>query len=154
MPPLIIGSYIAVFLGAVVVLYGMWKNRRRREHLEMIHEQLTKLAKRVGEDVRQNSILVNEAEKLVAETHHAQANSDDVPDFESPGFLATMITALIYKYGTARISLDDFTQANKDYVSVYVDGSTKEVVLSLDHNLGTESIDFANFADPDDQTFH
>tara|TARA_R100000008_G_scaffold30825_1_gene17185 strand:- start:239 stop:637 length:399 start_codon:yes stop_codon:yes gene_type:complete len=132
----------------------MWKNRRRQDHLEMIHEQLTKLAKRVGEDVRHNSSLVDEAEKLVLETHRAQASAGDLPELESPGFLSAMITALIYKYGTARISLADFTEASKDYVSVYVDGTSKEIILSLDHSLGAESIEFANFADPDDQTFH
>ena len=42
---------------------------------------------------------------------------------------------------------------DSEYVSVYVDTATQEIILSLDHNL-SPATDLINFTKTDDTTFH
>jgi hypothetical protein len=67
--------------------------------------------------------------------------------------MATIITVLIHKHGNVRLSLDDFMIPDNEYVSVYVDTSTQEIILSLDHDLAIET-QLVNFTKTDDTTFH
>jgi len=52
--------------------------------------------------------------------------------------------------------LKDFMKVpDKEYVSVYVDTTSKELILSSDHELvSAESAAMVNFNNPDDNTFH
>jgi outer membrane lipoprotein-sorting protein len=76
--------------------------------------------------------------------------------FGDPGMLATIITVLVNKYGTIRLNIDDFGVIPDDeYVSVYVETNTQELILSLNHTLGEENpLKFVNFKKSDDSTYH
>jgi hypothetical protein len=77
-------------------------------------------------------------------------------DIDSPQMLSTMLTVLVHKYGNLRLSLGDFMKVHdEDYISVYVDINSKELILSLDHAMGAKDpLSMVNFSDPDDNTFH
>ena len=77
---------------------------------------------------------------------------------DDPGMLATIITVLVNKFGTLRLGINDFSAVQDDeYVSVYMDTNTNELLLSLKHNLEEETaniMDQMNFGSKDDGTFH
>ena len=73
--------------------------------------------------------------------------------FNSPELMATIITVLIHKFGDVRLGMKDFMIRDEDFVSVYVDSSSDEIVLSMDHDLANANA-FMGFPNPDDNTFH
>lgn len=77
-------------------------------------------------------------------------------DLEDPGMLSTLITVIVSKHGNMRLKLDDFLAVqNEDYISVYVDTRTSELLLSTDHGIEKQDpLTMVNFTDPDDGTFH
>ena len=78
-------------------------------------------------------------------------------DLDSAAMLGTIITVLIRKFGGVQLSVDDFAEAEGDYVSVYVDQQTSEIILSLDHTL-TDTLEdpfnLLKFSRSDDKTYH
>ena len=68
-------------------------------------------------------------------------------DLSSPEVLSTLLTVIVNKYGNLRLGLKDFTTvADADYISVYVDTTTNEILLSLDHQLGvSDPMSMVNF---------
>ncbi len=77
-------------------------------------------------------------------------------DINSPEILTTIITVMISKYGDIRLQEQDFKNvATDEYVSVYVDRKTEEIILSLDHSMATDSPHLIfNYSDIDDNTYH
>ena len=76
----------------------------------------------------------------------------------NPALLASILTAMVSKYGNMKIGMVDFDSISKeDYVSVYVDAKSNELILSLNHDLATaaDSADhFGFYPKPDDGTYH
>jgi hypothetical protein len=82
------------------------------------------------------------------------SDGEQVDILDSPDMMATIITVLVNKFGNVRLSMQDFLLSDEDYVSVYVDTNTQEIVLSLDHNLAVSEM-YSGFKGPtDDSTFH
>ena len=80
---------------------------------------------------------------------------ESTPDVTSPEMLSTLVTVLVNKIGTINLSLEDFAGVPDDeYVSIYVDGDSKEVILSMNHQLGEANPYMVSFGDSDDNTFH
>ena len=68
--------------------------------------------------------------------------------------MASVLTALVVKYGDFQLTMDDMKNVtDDDYVSVYVDTKKQELVLSSDPEKATEA-KFFNFAGSDDETYH
>jgi hypothetical protein len=77
-------------------------------------------------------------------------------DLESPEMLSSILAVIVHKYGNLRLGIRDFTNvANEDYISVYVDTTTNELILSLDHHMaGSDPLGLVNLSKPGDNTFH
>jgi hypothetical protein len=77
-------------------------------------------------------------------------------DLSSPEMLSTLVTVLVSKFGNVTLDVHDFTAvAEEEYVSVYVDSDTKEIILSLDNTLSASTTyTMAPFGNTDDTTFH
>ena len=111
-----------------------------------------KLNLSVAEELQEILTSAHEAVKNNRQTFTAADGSQ--PDImDSPELMSTIITVLVNKYGTVRLSMKDFMLPDDEYVSVYVDTATQEVILSLDHNLSLES-QLTGFTKTDDTTFH
>ena len=77
-------------------------------------------------------------------------------DQDAP-LMASVLTALVVKYGDMALSLDDMRRVTQnDYISVYVDTGTQELILSNDHDMvGADDLpDLFNIHGGDDETFH
>ena len=121
------------------------------------------------ERTNQNKKLIENAKKIVDNSHIATQLGDasmfgDEPELSSPEILSTIISILIQKFGTTRLSIDDFAALGVgEFVSVYVDQGTMEIILSMDQNLsGKASFDvdvedpLSSFfaTSPKDDTYH
>ncbi len=77
---------------------------------------------------------------------------------DDPALLATIMTAMVNKYGDMKIGMVDFDSiGSEDYISVYVDTTSNELILSLSPDLapGGSSLDtFGFYPKSDDGTFH
>ena len=84
-------------------------------------------------------------------------NDPNLEALQSPEMLSTILTVLVRRHETVYLSLGDFVNlGDEDYVSVYVDYDSKELILSMNHSLveEKEAITMASFGGTDDPTFH
>jgi len=102
-----------------------------------------------------------EQNKKIAQNHTQRIGASqkgdplDLYDINSPEMLSTLVTTMVNKYGDIRLSMKDFMIPDDEYVSVYVDTRTQEIILSLTHNYSeSEDAYTMNFPDTDDNTFH
>lgn len=76
-------------------------------------------------------------------------------NMQSPEMLATLVTVLVNRYGDIRLSMKDFMISDEAYVSVYVDSTSQEIVLSMNSELSLkDSYSIINYGNNDDNTFH
>ena len=77
-------------------------------------------------------------------------------NLSDPAILSTLLTAIVGKYGTLRVGILDFAALqDSDYVSVYIDTTTNDILLALNSSLGDElGVTMASFTPSDDNTFN
>jgi hypothetical protein len=88
---------------------------------------------------------------LAASMDEARAEVSDM--FTSPEILSTILTILVDRYGDIRLSPDDFVISDLDYVSIYVDNDSQEMILSMDRNLAEDDL-ITGIVIPDENTYH
>ena len=87
---------------------------------------------------------------------------DYLADIQTPDMLTTLLTAMVKKYGSITVDLDDFLAMEEgDYISIYVNKTTQSLILSMDHNLEEKAKEataepyiMGNFRESDDPTYH
>tara|TARA_R110002020_G_scaffold184448_1_gene381430 strand:- start:299 stop:736 length:438 start_codon:yes stop_codon:yes gene_type:complete len=113
-----------------------------------------------------NMSIASELSDVIAETIDNLGTAQQIkPPIETedplttPGMLSTLVTVLVSKYGDTRLSMNDFMIPDEEYVSVYVDTTSQEILLSL--KSGLADLDYADddfsmikFGKSDDNTFH
>ena len=162
---LIIDFILTGLLGLCLFLSAYWGVLNRRKYLANIN--IAKELDRVMGDAvtlvidnqNLNDSLKNknvESDMTIQDLYEPQKGREKNVDLESPEMLSTILTVIIHKYGTAKISLNDFQRLpDNEYVSVYVDNKSKNLVLSMDHDLGDKNpLDMISFTNSDDSTFH
>lgn len=154
----IILSGLLVVSVAATSYFGFLNYKRRKLNLQ--------IAADLDMVIHSTLAIVKENEKIVAKankekiTHYNDLynplNDNKLQDIESPEMLSTMLTVIVNKYGDVRLSLKDFEKvSDKEYVSVYVDITSKELILSSNHEMvSTELTSMLNFNNSDDSTFH
>tara|TARA_R110002074_G_scaffold309266_2_gene480022 strand:- start:119 stop:565 length:447 start_codon:yes stop_codon:yes gene_type:complete len=136
---------------SIFVVYGAYKNYRRAAELIQYRQALAESLQTVRGEITKNEKLISRAKNLVG----ANQAPDGEEDFSSPAFLSTVIGALVIKFGSTRLSLQDILKVGDDYVSVYVDGRTQELILSMNHELDIEDpLSMVSYSTPDDKIFH
>lgn len=132
--------------------------RRYRLNL-LISDELQKIIDKTSQTVAQSKEAMSQSHKIKSSSGDMSLSGDgEMPELmEQPELMATLITVLVNKMtgpgGSVRLSLRDFMLSDDDFVSVYVDTETQEIILSMDAGLGLESA-YVGFGDPDDNTFH
>ncbi len=113
-----------------------------------------------------NLFVAQELQKIIDDTataiHQKKGPVEGIPNeigtgsgemLDSPELLSTLLTVLINKFGDVRLSMTDFMLADEEYVSVYVDTTSQEILLSMKQSLSDEE-PLIGFYKSDDQTFH
>jgi hypothetical protein len=107
------------------------------------------------DDLIRRTLETIEKQKLSMGLGAAPTGADHPLNMNSPAVVATILNVLISKFGDVRLSLQDFMITDETYVSVYVDGQSQEIILSLNPNLGQEELySMGSHVNPDDNTFH
>ena len=130
---------ILLSTGVGYVLYLIKKNRALSDINNLIAREL--------------SVLIDAAAKVAKKLPEKPGDL-----LEDPALLATILTAMVIKYGDMKIGMADFDSISKeDYISVYVDTKANELLLSINPDLAANSGvhgDFGFYPNPDDSTFH
>ena len=139
-----------------------WKdNQLERQFNVALRNSAIALAEDVQEQMDRNEKLVAEAKSQVAAAMAAlradkSGYSTDPNDMMAdPAMLSTILTAIVVKYGEMRLGMEDVMLSDEnEYVSVYVDTGTKEMVLSTKHDLEGGVSYFTQAGADDDETYH
>ena len=136
------GLLVGSIIGAVYI--GVLNYRRFKLNTQMAQDL---------DSINLNHLLKQE-HGTVEELYKNVGDPDQ--DISSPQMLSTILTVLVHKYGSMSLALKDFMKVPEDeYISVYVNTTSKELILSMDHDMGIKSpTTMVNFTNSDDNTFH
>jgi len=154
-----------LLIGLVWVGYQRYQNHQIHKVNKLVYEQLDTLMYKVKQEVAKNKILLEKTQEIFGDGSLDNtfaslmgapgAPETSVPDVGAAPLLSSLITVLVGKSGTMRLNLADFENVEEDYVSIYVDPTSEELILSLNHDLGTnDPLAMAKFGKTDDSTFH
>ena len=163
-------SFFVIVHSIMVVCYAgmtyhIWRGWKDNQLEKKFNTALRNSAIALVEDMQ---LEIDKNEKLVAEAKSQVAAAmaavrADMSDYRTdpndimadPAMLSTILAAIVVKYGEMRLGMEDVMLSDgNDYVSVYVDTGTKEMVLSTKHDLeGTVSY-FTQTGPDDDETYH
>jgi len=158
--------FIVLFVTISIALIGaccdIYRLRRRERLIMELSRELDTLLVSARDEVIKNKKLIENATTIVqshgtSSQFYQDSDVSNYGDVSSPEMLATIITVLVNKLGVAKLSMKDFTNVPEgEYVSVYVDTKTQELVLSLDHELegATDATPTLYNLSPKDDTFH
>ena len=152
---MIVANIILTFLlGLIIFLAGAWtiKSRRSFKANQKVANDLEGIIANTLDVVKKSRELhLKQSKPLDAYTY---VNDVDGMDLNSPEVLSTLITVLVSKYGDVKLSMQDFVVDDTEYISIYVDTATQEIILSKNHNL-VEDLDRAmvKYTKSDD-TYH
>tara|TARA_R110002020_G_scaffold6949_1_gene29372 strand:+ start:947 stop:1396 length:450 start_codon:yes stop_codon:yes gene_type:complete len=133
-------------VAAIGVARLAWVNYKRFQINEMVSDELQVIIEAAQQSIKAQRELTS-AKGL--------KHDGDMMDLHDPVMLSTLITVIVYKHGTLRLTMKDFDAVpESEYISVYVDTTTNELILSLNHDLGKQDPILANFTGGDDTTFH
>ena len=153
---------VVCYAGMTYYIWRGWKdNQLERKFNTALRNSAIALVEDIQDEIDKNEKLVAKAKAQVAAA--MSAVKADMSDFGSdpndmmsdPALLGTILAAIVVKYGEMRLGIEDVMLSDgNDYVSVYVDTGTKEMVLSTKHDLeGTVSY-FTQTGPDDDETYH
>ena len=137
---------LALFTLAAALLYGWYRNSRR----EKLNEYVTKELATILDHTKD----VMSKQKTLSHSGVRRQGGYEVGD---PALLSTLVTVIVNKYGNLRLGLDDFVNVPEgEFVTLYVDTTTSDLILSLNHALTHQEASTTIYpvSDPDDGTFH
>ena len=155
-------TIIVCYAFATFFLWRGWKdNQLERQFNVALRNSAIALAEDVQEQMDRNEKLVAEAKSQVAAAMAALRadasgyGADPNDMMADPAMLSTILTAIVVKYGEMRLGMEDVMLSDdNEYVSVYVDTGTKEMVLSTKHDLEGGVSYFSQMGADDDETYH
>jgi hypothetical protein len=153
---------IFIFLFSLGLLgWGLFRLKRVREQEEtsqLINDSIHALYTTTRREIERNKKLVEKATELTAEArasiHPKIGGNVDLMD--DPGMLATLVTVMVHKFGDIRLKMSDFEGlGDDDVVSVYVDTTEQDLILSFKRDLAIEDpITLSTYTALDDGTYH
>jgi len=147
--------FILLGLSLALTLFNYRKVRVERARNESVAVGLDELLEMTRLEIAKNKKLVEKVKKQIRNVSTVLEADDPMED---PGMLSSILAVIVKKYGAIKLGLQDFeSTSNDDYVSVYVDTKTQDLILSLDRGLdekNTDPMSMVNFGTKDDNTFH
>ena len=153
---------VVCYAGMTYYIWRGWKdNQLEKKFNTALRNSAIALVEDMQLEIDKNEKLVAEAKSQVAAA--MAAVRADMSDFGTdpndimadPAMLSTILTAIVVKYGEMRLGMKDVMLSDEnEYVSVYVDTGTKEMVLSTKHDLEGGVSYFTQTGPDDDETYH
>lgn len=152
-----------------IMTYFIWRgwkdNQLEKKSNVALRNSVIALVEDMQKEIDKNEKLVAEAKLHVATA--MSAVKADISSLDSElhdsndvmndlALLGSILTAIVVKYGDMRLGPKDMILTEEsEYVSVYVDTETEEMVLSTEHDLEGDTSYFILFINPsDDETYH
>jgi len=153
---------VVCYAGMTYYIWRGWKdNQLEKKFNTALRNSAIALVEDMQLEIDKNEKLVAEAKSQVAAAMTAvradmTAHQTDPNDLMAdPAMLSTILTAIVIKYGEMRLGMKDVMLSDEnEYVSVYVDTGTKEMVLSTKHDLEGGVSYFTQTGPDDDETYH
>ena len=155
-------TIIVCYAFATFFLWRGWKDNQLEKKFNVaLRNSAIALVEDMQLEIDKNEKLVAEAKSQVAAA--MAAVRADMSDYKTdpsdmmadPAMLSTILTAIVIKYGEMRLGMEDVMLSDEnEYVSVYVDTGTKEMVLSTKHDLEGGVSYFSQMGADDDETYH
>jgi len=153
---------VVCYAGMTYYIWRGWKdNQLEKKFNTALRNSAIALVEDMQLEIDKNEKLVAEAKSQVAAAMSAvkadmsDFGSDPTDMMSDPALLSTILAAIVVKYGEMRLGVEDVMLSDgNDYVSVYVDTGTKEMVLSTKHDLGGSVSYFTQTGPDDDETYH
>jgi hypothetical protein len=153
---------VVCYAGMTYYIWRGWKdNQLEKKFNTALRNSAIALVEDMQLEIDKNEKLVAEAKSQVAAA--MAAVRADMSDYRTdpndimadPAMLSTILTAIVIKYGEMRLGMKDVMLSDEnEYVSVYVDTGTKEMVLSTKHDLEGGVSYFTQTGPDDDETYH
>jgi hypothetical protein len=147
---LILSTFLIVsIIGTSIIAYLSYSRHKKNLY---VSDELDILIHRTLETIEKQKAMTD-----VGSTSGPNVlNGTDHPlNLDSPAVVATILNVLVSKFGDVRLSLQDFVITDESYVSIYVDGQSREIILSMNPNLSQEELySMGSYVDPNDNTFH
>ena len=153
---------VICYAGMTYYIWRGWKdNQLEKKFNTARRNSAIALVEDMQLEIDKNEKLVAEAKSQVAAA--MAAVRADMSDYRTdpndimadPAMLSTILTAIVIKYGEMRLGMKDVMLSDEnEYVSVYVDTGTKEMVLSTKHDLEGGVSYFTQTGPDDDETYH
>lgn len=140
---------LSIVLAIVSACWTFVNYRKHKDNL-LVSRELGNLILETKKGLKQSNRM-SQKKSNNFETRELPSTTSSI--INSPEMMSTIITVLVNKFGDIRLSVNDFMISDDEYVSVYVDSSTQELILSLNSNLTLET-QFVNFNKSDDNTYH
>ena len=158
-------TIIVCYAFATFFLWRGWKDNQLEKKFNVaLRNSAIALVEDMQLEIDKNEKLVAEAKSQVAAAMAAVRADMSPLDSElrdpndmmaDPAMLSTILTAIVIKYGEMRLGMKDVMLSDEnEYVSVYVDTGTKEMVLSTKHDLEGGVSYFTQTGPDDDETYH
>ena len=155
-------TIIVCYAFATFFIWRGWKdNQLERQFNVALRNSSIALVEDIQKEIDKNEKLVAEAKSQVAAAMSAlradksSYRTDPSDMMADPAMLSTILTAIVVKYGEMRLGMEDVMLSDEnEYVSVYVDTGTKEMVLSTKHNLEGDVSFYSFTRSDDDETYH
>jgi hypothetical protein len=151
----------ALIVSLITMIWSLRQHHKAKKQQKinaLLSATLHDLYTAAESEVRKNKKLIERAENLTNDAKSSMGLGLGHPDniMDDPGMLATLVTAIIHKYGDVKLGMRDFTSlGDDDFVSVYVDTISQDLILSLKKDLASEDVtSFTTFGSPDDGTYH
>ena len=153
---------VVCYAGMTYHIWRGWKdNQLEKKFNTALRNSAIALVEDIQGEIDKNEKLVAEAKSQVAAAMSAvkadmsDFGSDPTDMMSDPALLSTILTAIVIKYGEMRLGMKDVMVSDEnEYVSVYVDTGTKEMVLSTKHDLEGGVSYFTQTGPDDDETYH
>ena len=155
-------TIIVCYAFATFFLWRGWKDNQLEKKFNVaLRNSAIALVEDMQLEIDKNEKLVAEAKSQVAAAMAAvradmsDYGTDPNDIMADPAMLSTILTAIVIKYGEMRLGMKDVMLSDEnEYVSVYVDTGTKEMVLSTKHDLEGGVSYFTRTGPDDDETYH
>jgi len=140
-----------MFVSIMLALFMAWKNHQRFKENVRVSGELDTILHGAIKTLEKKRAAATRSHQL-----HKNYTENDLEDINSPEMLSTLLTVMVHKYGMATLSLADFKNiSNDDFVSIYVDTKTNELILSLNQNLqDIDTMGLSALNPNTDDTFH
>ena len=144
---------VAIIIPGGIPIYLLWRynNKKAREAEEKLRKSAEGLANALVEAAAES---LKDAEVKTSPTGVKYKTAEN-KYLSNAEYLTTLITTIVKKEGTIRLNEQDFINVTKeDYISLYIDLKTNDIILSANQTGTPEEIDPQVYDTPEEDIYH